>query len=172
MIQISFALALIAIVYGANLLAHAKKENLGAMYKYLAWFVVAMGFLLILCDSAQCLMRCCRMHNHRMMQKECMMNQGCCNDPCMMGGGNMSCGNDPCCKMMMNHCNNNMSCGNDPCCKMMMNQCHGNNCCSDGMNCHDGNMTCPDKGKGGMDPNCPMMKDGKKCKADTTKSGN
>jgi hypothetical protein len=169
MIQISLALALIAIVFGAKLLAQHKKESLSSMYKYLAWFVIAMGFLLILCDVAQSCMRCCQMrHDKMMMRNECMMRDRGCDDPCMMGHGNMDC------RMMMNHCGhgNNMSCGNDPCCKMMMNQCNGNNnCCSGGMNCHDGNMNCPDGGKGGMSPNCPMMKGGMQCKADSGKGG-
>jgi len=168
MIQISFALALIAIVYGAKLLAQSHKESLSAMYKYLAWFVMAMGFLILLCDGAQGLMRCCHRGGGRMMRQECMMMNGDCNDPGMMGGGPM------CHRMMMNHCNmgGNMSCGNDPCCKMMMNQCNGNNnCCDGGMmnccggnHCSDGMMNCKDGDmsscKGGMPANCPMMKGG------------
>lgn len=179
MILISLALALIAIVFGAKLLAQSQKENLGAMYKYLAWFVIAMGFLIILGDGAKVIMRCCRMHNQGMMRREMMMNGG----GGMMGhrmmggcqmrncdGGNMSCGDDPCCRMMMNQCNGNT------CCTGM----NGGNCCSGGMmnsgNCSDGKMNCPDGGmnsscnKGGMPANCPMMSKTNTDTKDTTVS--
>ncbi len=170
MIQISLALALIAIVFGAKLLAQHKKDGLGAMYKYIAWFVIGMGFLIILCDGAKTIRRCCpMMGGHKMiMREECMMRDGDCDAHGMMGGGQS-------CPMMMNHCNHgNMNCGNDPCCKMMMNQCMGNNnCCSGGMNCNDGNMSCKDGGNGackdGMPANCPMNKGGMQCKADSGK---
>ncbi len=154
------------------MLAQHKKESLGAMYKYLAWFVIAMGFLIILCDCAQTLKRCCHMgHEKMIVREECMMGGGECSEHGMMGGGQG-------CPMMMNHCGghgNMMSCGNDPCCKMMMNQCNGHsNCCSDGnMGCKDGNMSCPDGGnsscKGGMPADCPMNKGGMQCKADSGK---
>lgn len=164
MILISFALALIAIVFGAKLLAQSQKENLGALYKYLAWFVIAMGFCVLMCDGAKALLNCCRMRNGGMMRKEMMMRDG----GGMMGGG----------PMWMRHGNDGgMSCGNDPCCKMMMNQCCGNNNCCDGMmNCHDGNNNCSDgnmnshDGKGGMGACCPMMGN-MKGKADSTKPG-
>lgn len=161
MIQISFALALIAIVFGAKLLAQSKKDGLGAMYKYLAWFVIAMGFLILLCDCAQT-MRRCMMHREdgRMMRQECMMRDGGCNEHGMMGGGQ--------CPMMMNHCHHgNIGCmNNSGCCNGGMMNCCGNNNCSDPamMNCPDGgNSSC----KGGMPADCPMMKD-KHSKSDTT----
>jgi hypothetical protein len=156
MILISFSIALIAIVFGAKLLAQSQKENLGALYKYLSWFIIAMGFCVLLCDGARGLLRCANMGRGGMMRKEMIMDK-------RMGGGPMGC-------HMMMHCNDgNMSCGNDPCCKMMMNQCNGNsNCCSDGMmNCNDGgaNSSC----KGGMPASCPMMGGGMQCKADSGK---
>lgn len=52
MILVSFSIALIAIVFGAKLLAQSNKDNLGALYKYLAWFIIAMGFCVLLCDAA------------------------------------------------------------------------------------------------------------------------
>ncbi len=154
MILTSFAVALIAIVFGAQLLAQSQKENLNALYKYLAWFVIAMGFCVLLCDGVHGLLRMCHRGQDGMMRREMMIDK--------RMGGPMGC-------QMMMHCNDgNMSCGNDPCCKMMMNQCNGNsNGCSDGMmNCPDGsNSSC----KGGMPADCPMMGGGMKCKADSGK---
>jgi len=156
MIQISFALALIAIVFGAQLLAQSKKDGLGAMYKYLAWFVIAMGFLILLCDCAQTMRRCMMHREEGRMRQECMMRDGGCSEHGMMGGGQ-------CCPMMRNHCHHgDMGCMYDNSC------CKGgdDNCCDPAMmNCHDdGNSSCKD----GMPANCHMMKDGKHAKSDST----
>jgi hypothetical protein len=136
MILISFALALIAIVFGAQLLAQSHKDNLGALYKYLAWFIMIVGFLVLLCDGARGLLRMCHRGEERMMRREMMMDGG-----GMMGGGPT---------WMMHHRKGNMNCCNNNCCDGMMN-CGGNNGCPDGM------MNCPDGGKGGMRAGCPMM---------------
>jgi hypothetical protein len=139
MILISFSIALIAIVFGAKLLAQSQKDNLGALYKYLSWFIIAMGFCVLMCDGARGLLKIA----HRgEMRREMMMNRG--DDGGMgMGGG------------WMRHHRGDMNCCN--------------NCC-DGMNdgsCN-GNMSCPDGGKG-MPANCPMMSKGMKCTTDSTK---
>src|ERR1700733_242372 len=102
MISISFALALIAIVYGAKLLADSKKENLGGLYKYLAWFVIIAGFLMIICDAGRGIMGMCHMREARMENKEMMMMGRGGDDGCMMGDGD--------CRMMMHH--HNMCYGN------------------------------------------------------------
>ena len=158
MILISLPLALIAIVFGAKLLAQSQKENLGGLYKFLSWFVIVVGILIMLCDGTHSCMRMCHHGDGMMMNRECMM--GGMNDRCMMGGGGD-------CQMMM-HCNRgNMCCGN--CCGGMMN-CGGNSNCSDGMmNCKDGGKggaSCSDGGMNGT--SCPMgnMKD----KKDTAKA--
>jgi len=166
MISISFALALIAIVYGAKLLAQAHKDSLGAMYKYIAWFVILMGFLMILCDAARGLMSMCHRGEARMMNNECIMMDRGSDDRGMMGDDN--------CPMMMHH--HNMCYGNG--CGGMMN-CGGNSNCSmhDGGNCSDGGMmNCKDDGKGsscnegGMSGgSCPMMGNMKE-KKDTAKA--
>jgi hypothetical protein len=151
MILISFSIALIAIVFGAKFLSQSQKENLGALYKYLAWFVIAMGFCVLLCDGARGLLRCCnRMQNGGMMRKEMMMNRG-------MGG-----------PMGMRMMGRGMNCGNN-CCGGMMNCGDNSNCCDGGnMDCHDGGMNSSSKG---MSPSCPMMGNGMKCTADSGKSG-
>jgi hypothetical protein len=162
MILVSFSIALIAIVFGAKLLAQSNKDNLGALYKYLAWFIIAMGFCVLLCDGARGLLRCARMGHCGMMQKEMRMNGG---GHCMMGGGAMG----------MRHCDEgNMNCmNNNNCCDGGMMNCCGNNCCSGGgMACsndnscsNSGSMGCPSgpmnsSCTGGMPANCPMMKGG------------
>jgi hypothetical protein len=157
MILISFSLALIAIVYGAKLLAQSQKENLGGLYKYLAWFVITMGLLVLLCDGARGLMGMCHKGGGRMMNKECMMMDRGCDDG-MMGGN---------CQMMMMH--HHMNCGNNGCCEGMMN-CGGNSNCSDGMmNCKDGGKgsSCNEGGMGSG--SCPMMGN-MKCKMDSGKA--
>jgi hypothetical protein len=161
MISISFTLALIAIVYGAKLLAQAQKESLGALYKYLGWFVIVAGFLMILCDAGRGVMGMCHMREAKMENKEMMMMDRGGDNGCMMGGDN--------CPMMMHHHNMN-------CCEGMMN-CGGNSNCSmhDGGNCSDGGMmNCKEDGKGsscneggGMSGSCPMMVKDKK---DTVKA--
>jgi hypothetical protein len=147
MIPISFSIALIAIVFGAKLLAQSQKENLGALYKYLAWFIIAAGFCVLMCDGIHGIMRCCNMHRNNEMRREMMMNRG---DGMGMRGGPMG---------MRHFCDGNM--GNN-CCDGMMN-CGSNNNCSGMMNCPDG--------KGAMNSGCPMMGNGMKCTTDSGKSG-
>lgn len=151
MILISFSLALIAIVFGAKLLAQSQKDNLAALYKYLSWFVIVVGFLVLLCDGARGLLAV----SHRgsiMREKYMMMNRG----DGMMGGGQM---------WMMRH-HGMMNCDNN-CCGGMMN-------CNDGANCSDGMMSCPDEGKGSCTHSmgagsCGMMGN-MKCKMDSAKT--
>jgi hypothetical protein len=151
MILISFSIALVAIVFGAKLLAQTQKDNLGVMYKYLSWFIIIMGFCVLLCDGARGMLGMARMGRNREVRREMMMRGG----PGMMGGG----------PMCMRHCDG----GNMNCCDNgEMNCCNnggGNNCPDGMMNCHDGmGSSC----KGAMDPNCPMMNG--KCTMDSTKS--
>lgn len=172
MISISFALALIAIVFGAKLLAQSQKENLGGLYKYLAWFVIVMGLLMILCDAARGVMGMCHRGHEKMINKECMMMGGG-DDGCMMGGGNCMMGGN--CNMMMmhhhhmcydNNCGGMMNCGGDNNCSM-----HGGGQCSMMMDCKDSDKdgSCKD---GGMSGSCPMMGGMKdmKDKKDTAKA--
>jgi hypothetical protein len=176
MLQIAFALTLLAIVAGMMLLAYSKKENLGNLYKYVSWFVIVTGFLSILCIGARCGMRCCQMGKQRMMAKERMMMMN--DEGCMMGhmgwrmmghhrgmmGG---------CGMMGGGCCGGMMNGHmDGCCQGM-SQCHeGMGQCGEGMSeCHEGMGGCTD-GKGecseGKDGgSCPMMKGGMMEKKDT-----
>lgn len=166
MILISLPIALIAIIFGAKLLAQSQKESLGGLYKFLSWFVIIFGLLIVLCGVAHGFMRMChRGCNNGMMNKECMMMGRCdngmmeCPPMWMMyrHGGNINCCND-----MMNcheggNCNGMMNCSSGGSCSDMTN-------CKDGgkgSSCNEGNMS------GGS---CPMMKD-MKCKMDSTKAG-
>jgi hypothetical protein len=163
MILISFSIALIAIVFGAKLLAQSQKDNLGALYKYLAWFIMVMGFLVLLCDGARGFMGMCHRGEAR-MNKEYMMR----GDDGMMGGGD--------CQMMM-RCHRGHMCHEDGCGGGMMNCRDGGGCSMHGdENCSDGMMNCKDGGKGGscsegggMGASCPMM-GGMKDKKDTAKA--
>jgi hypothetical protein len=96
---IAFALALLVIAAGMKLLIHTKKELLGNFYKFVSWFVIAMGFLMFvfICCSAG---RMCFKHERMMKMMEekhhsfydkmgdgagCFrMMQGCCCDGMMM----------------------------------------------------------------------------------------
>jgi hypothetical protein len=164
MITLSFSLALIAIVYGAKLLAQSQKDNLGALYKYLAWFIILMGFLVLLCDGARGLLGMCHRGDRGMMDREYRMR----GDDGMMGGGG--------CQMMM-HCHRGDMMYRGGCCDGggMMNcreeencQMHSDGGCSDGIgSCKDGGMnSCKDDGKG---TGCPMM-GGMKDKKDSVKA--
>jgi hypothetical protein len=167
MILISFSIALIAIVFGAKLLAQSQKESLGALYKYLSWFIMVMGFLVLLCDGARSFLAVCHRGEGRMMNRECRMMDRDGDDQCMMGGD---------CQMMM-HCHRgNMMCRGNSCDGGMMNcedngncSMHGGGNCSEGMmNCKDGGMSsCKDGG--GMGASCPMM-GGMKDKKDSAKA--
>jgi hypothetical protein len=153
MILTSFAVALIAIVFGAQLLAQSQKENLNALYKYLAWFIIVMGFCVLLCDGVHGLFSMCHRGQGGMMRREMMIDK--------KMGGPMGC-------QMMMHCNDgNMNCmGNNNCCGGQMNCCNTNNCSDGMMNCPDGgNSSC----KGSMPADCPMMGGGMKSKADSGK---
>lgn len=159
MILISLPLALIAIVYGAQLLAQSKRENLGGVYKFIAWFVMGVSLLVILHSAiSMCRQRC----RERMMDKRCMMMDRCDDD--MME-----------CPMMYHH-RGGMGCCND----MMMN-CHDGGNSNSMMNCNAGGscndmMDCTNGGKGSScnegnmnSSSCPMMKD-MKGKMDTAKT--
>lgn len=144
MILLSLPFALIAIVFGARLLAQARKESLGGFIKFVSWFVMIAGFLLILHGIMHICHRACE---ERMMNKECRMMKGC-NDG--MGCSPM---------WMMYHQRGNMNC-----CNGMMNCMPGNSCnsmmnCTPNGSCNEGNM------KGGS---CPMMDSMKR--ADSTKA--
>lgn len=161
MILISFSIALIAIVFGAKLLAQAQKDNLGVLYKYLAWFIIVMGFLVLLCDGARGFLGMCHRGEGRMMNKEYMMR----GDDGMMGGD---------CQMMM-HCHRGFMCHGDGGCDGGMMNCRDGGCCPmhDGcngmMNCKDGEKGSCNEG-GGMGASCPMMGGGMKCKMDSAKA--
>jgi hypothetical protein len=167
MILISFSIALIAIVFGAKLLAQSHKDNLGALYKYLAWFVIVMGFLVLLCDGARGLLGMCHRGERGMMNRECMMMDRGGDDRCMMGGSGY--------QMMMHYHRGDMMRHGGCCDEGMMNCSDGGSCsmhgdgnCSDGIgNCKEGDMnSCKDDGKG---TGCPMM-GGMKDKKDSAKA--
>lgn len=168
MILISLPLALIAIVYGANLLAQSQRDNLAALYKYLAWFVIMLGFLTLLGNGAHCLLLCHRGDGRMMGREYMMMDRG---DDGMMGGGHTC---------MMHGKRGNMMCPGNNCCGGMMN-CKDNGSCDGMMNCNngscsDGMMNCKDGGKGGSSCNAGGMNGGSctmgnmKGKMDTAKA--
>ncbi len=76
MLLIAFGIALLVIVAGMKLLIHIQKEMLGNFYKYVSWFVVTMGFLMLFFISCAGVCRLCfareRMmeHKFKMMEEE------------------------------------------------------------------------------------------------------
>lgn len=141
MILISLPIALIAIIFGAKLLAQSQKENLGGLYKFLSWFVIVVGILIVLCDFTHgCMRMCHRAGNDGMMYNHCMMMDRC-DDGMMMS----------CPPMWMMHRRGSMNC-----CNGMMN-CNDGGSCDGMMNCKDGskNSSCSDGGMSGS--SCPMI---------------
>jgi len=116
MLLIAFALALLVIVAGMKLLIHTNKETLGSFYKYVSWFVIVMGFLMLLFIACSGLCRMCFKQERmmRMMEERhhpfyggmgmgegpgcCKMMNGCGGEGMMMGHGD--CGGE-----MKEHCN-------------------------------------------------------------------
>lgn len=105
---IGLSLTLIAIVAGMLLLAQTQKENLGNIYKAIAYFVIITAFLGFLagvccglCQLAHCGKEggCPPMEKHQMMMNRCMGGgeSGC----RMMGHGGMGCGMGMGCEMGM-----------------------------------------------------------------------
>jgi len=153
MILISLPIALIAIVFGAKLLAQSQKENLGGLYKFLSWFVIVAGLLIVLCDMTHgCMRMCHRGCDDGMMNNRCMMMSRC-DDGMMMS----------CPPMWMMHRQGGMNC-----CNGMMN-CNDGSCNSGMMNCKDDgkNSSCTDGSMNGG--SCPMMGN-MKGKMDSTKA--
>lgn len=168
MILISLPLALIAIVFGAKLLAQSQKESLGGLYKFLSWFVIVAGLLIVLCDLTHgCMRMCHRGCDDGMMNQRCMMMDRC-------DGGMMM--NYPPMWMMCHHggmncCNGMMNCYDGGNCNGMMNCMPGGSCdgmmnCKDGGSCDGKNSSCTNGGMSGG--SCTMM-GGMKGKTDTAK---
>jgi hypothetical protein len=127
MVFIACLLALFVIFLGAKLLAQTRKEDLGKLFKCISWFLLVMGFLILMsvgyystmriCHKGECKMekkcksykerdfenrhsKCCSMH-HSMMNMRGMQNVMCreCGDMRMQRG---SCNNN---MMMCQHAN-------------------------------------------------------------------
>lgn len=71
MLVIACSLALLVIYAGANLLMRVKAEQPGRFYKYVSWFLITVGFLLVLSTGALLGASCC-------MQPACQHGHGCC----------------------------------------------------------------------------------------------
>ena len=69
MLLIACSLALLVMYAGVKLLAQIQKESLGHLYKYFSWFIIIMGFLMLMCIGCFAIMRCCRFPE-QMMEKE------------------------------------------------------------------------------------------------------
>jgi len=154
MLLIATGVALLVIFAGMKLLAQTKKDALGNMFKYVSWFITIMGFLMLLCVGAHCIMRHCHRGGHCMMMKTEMRSGGC-------GSGEMG---------GMNSCHRGMMMGGSCCGGMMNGYSNGNSCCATTMGggCNGGMMnkecneemgsSCNSNMKGGM-KECTMKKD-------------
>jgi hypothetical protein len=162
MLLIASPLALLVIYAGMKLLAQTKKEALGNLHKYVSWFLVIMGFLLLFGISCACIVRCCH-QGERMMEQKCkMMEERNFNGGCQMGGQMP-------CMMMYGH--GRMMEG---CCGGMMNRrhhggemegcCNEREECGENMECerHHGKRDCDEESK-----ECETKKG--ECKKDTIK---
>lgn len=63
---VALALALLVIHSGVKLLIQAKKEAMTPLYRYVSWFIILGGFLIIACAGAFCIAKCCRYGSHMM----------------------------------------------------------------------------------------------------------
>jgi len=112
MLLIACSLALLVIYAGMKLLAQTNKETLSNLFKYVSWFLVIMGFFMLLCIAAFGVMRCCH-KGQRMMDMESkfrMMEEKHHGNACMMKDHMGS-------SMMMHDCQRKMG----GCCGGMMN---------------------------------------------------
>jgi hypothetical protein len=75
MLLIAFGIALLVIVAGIKLLIHIQKETLGNFYKYVSWFVVTMGFLMLFFISCAGVCRLCFAKERMMEHKFKMMEE-------------------------------------------------------------------------------------------------
>ena len=75
----SIGLLLIALVGGMFLLAKSDKDTLGIFYKVVAWFVIVLATLCLLCCGMRCAMGRCGMNNS-MNCHGMMMGGGMCED--------------------------------------------------------------------------------------------
>ncbi len=96
---IGLSLTLIAIVAGMLLLAKTQKDNLGAIYKVISYFVIITAFLAFLCGVGCGICRSlhCMKDGCPQKMEQCGMMSGCSDEggSCckMMGGrGMMGCG--------------------------------------------------------------------------------
>ena len=163
MLLIACSLALLVIVAGMKLLAQTQKETLSNLYKYVSWFTVIMGFLILICIG-------CRMvihgfhHGDRMMEgRGHMMEEGYFTSPPMMGSQRGDC-------MMMQDCHRKMECRGDMMgdggCKARERCCGKHEDCyekADGECHHLGKEKCDEESK-----ECPMKK-GEMFKKDSIK---
>lgn len=123
MLLIASSLTLLAIYAGVKLLIQTQKENLGALYKCVSWFIIIMGFLTLTCIMCQSVIHYHRKGEARMEKKIRMMGSCHANNTCMMRGGHlgycmMGCGSQI--KMMGGCCNRMMGVG---CCDVEKERC-------------------------------------------------
>jgi hypothetical protein len=72
MLLVSTSLALLVIYAGVKLLIQTKKETLGSLFRYAAWFFIIAGFFTLAATGAACLAVCAKYGMH-MMHKNKMM---------------------------------------------------------------------------------------------------
>ncbi len=70
MLFIAFSLALFVVFLGAKLLAQTRKEDLGKLFKCISWFLLVMGFLILISVGCYSTMRICH-------KGECKMEKKC-----------------------------------------------------------------------------------------------
>lgn len=70
MIFIGCSIALLAIYAGTKLLMEAKSEPHGKLYRFFAWFIIVMGFFMVLGSGALAAARIC-CGGHHLIKEEC-----------------------------------------------------------------------------------------------------
>lgn len=85
--NISIALSLIALASGIWLLYKTQKENLSILYKVVAWVIIVVALLNVICCGIRCICPCDKIQQGCCVKQSCGVMKGC----GMKGKGEMNC---------------------------------------------------------------------------------
>lgn len=125
---IAIALLLLSLTAGTVLLYKAQKENLGILFKIVAWFVIVVSFCSMVCCGMRCIFHCCMQKQECNRTEQCEMNSG----DCKMGGGECRMGHRGMSERIII-----LKGEEEGECEMM-----GKGCCKDKMECKEGKEGC------------------------------
>lgn len=99
MLYVSICLTLLTLIAAMHLWAKTQKEQPNALYKWLIYLIVLVGFLILICQLTRGAMRMMHREHHGMMDKEMMFKN---HHMMMMQGMHEDEDEDECCEGMKN----------------------------------------------------------------------